>query len=89
MGYRCKQKGSLLYVSEAMMAGTGILTSHVPILMMFSHEDVETVEEDDEREVEQRDPCKVWLEVRFEHEGVPVHALGFERSVEPDIGDAD
>ena len=52
-------------------------------------EDVEAVEQCDEREEDETEPCRVWLESRLEDEGVAVDTLCFERGVELDVGDGD
>ncbi|EZF74120.1 hypothetical protein H105_04130, partial [Trichophyton soudanense CBS 452.61] len=50
-------------------------------------EGVEAVEEDDDGEEDEGDPCEIGLEGRLEEEGVAVDALGLESGVEADVGD--
>ena len=52
-------------------------------------EDVETVEQSDEGEEDEAEPCRVWLESRLEDEGVAVDTLSFERGVEFNVSDGD
>lgn len=52
-------------------------------------EDVETIEQRDEGEEDEAEPCRVWLESRLEDEGVAVDTLRFECGVELDVGDGD
>ena len=51
-------------------------------------EDGESVEEDDNREEDQRDPSEIGLEGRLEDQRVAVNTLRFERAVEFDVGNA-
>lgn len=54
--------------------------------VVLANEDVKAVEEDDEGEVDERDPGGVGLEGGFEDERVAVDALGREGFVELDVG---
>lgn len=57
--------------------------------MVLSNEDVESVEDDDDGEVREREPSGIWLELALEHERVAVHSLGLECLVELDVREAD
>ena len=52
-------------------------------------EDVEAIEHCEQREKDEAEPCRVWLESRLEDETVAVDTLRFERGVELDVGDGD
>jgi hypothetical protein len=56
--------------------------------VVFSNKDNEAIEEDDECEEDQGNPCKVWLEMSLEHKSVTINALSLERGMESDIGKA-
>lgn len=52
-------------------------------------EDVEAVEDDDDGEEDEGEPCGVGLEGGPEDEGAAVDALGLEGGVEAEVGDRD
>lgn len=69
--------------------GGMVLTGHVPVPMVLTNEDVETIEHNDQGEVGESKPGSVWLEVALEYESVAVNSLCIERLVELDIRKAD
>jgi len=65
-----------------------MLTSDIPVLVMFTNKDIKSIEKDDEGEEDERNPRKIWLKWRLEDEGITVNTLSLERLVELDIGNA-
>lgn len=57
--------------------------------VVLANKDVESVEENDHGEVEEGEPCSVWLEMTLEDKSVAVDPLRLERLMELDVGDAD
>jgi len=62
--------------------------ANIPVRVMFAHEDIESVEDDDDGEENERSPGGIWLEFAFEYKGVSVNPLGLERVVETQIRNA-
>lgn len=64
-------------------------TSDIPVRVVLSNKDIESVEQDNHGEVQQGEPSSVWGEMGSENERVSINALSLERTIELDVRNAD